>query len=150
MEFNLGRWRDKRPLIHLLFYKPESPSAPTGISTRTLFGWRMWTRGGHGVPVCSISSRSSLNVFSFISAVLVSQTSFVLSHFSSRHHLASHFSHFLLSPPPPPPDICIKSPDFSAHSLTVNRKWLTWISILLYEAELLSSLQLCCWKPSCW
>lgn len=76
------------------------------------------------------------------------QTSFVLSHFSSRHHLASHFSHFLLSPPPP--DVCIKSPDFSAHSLTVNRKWLTWISILLYEAELLSSLQLCCWKPSCW
>ena len=30
-------------------------------------------------------------------------------------------------------DIRINSLDFSAHNLTVNRKWLTWISILRYE-----------------
>lgn len=46
--------------------------------------------------------------------------------------------------------VCIKSLDFSAHSLTVNRKWLTWISIPLYELKLLSSIQLYWWKPSRW
>lgn len=106
--------------------------------------WRTWRPS-----VCPISSHSSWNVFSFISAFLPLNKLPLFCPISL--HATIWLPIFLTSCfHPPPPDVCIKSPDFSAHSLTVNRKWLTWISILLYEAELLSSLQLCCWKPSCW
>lgn len=63
----------------------------------------------------------------------------------SNHHHASHFFPLLLISYSSLPvtvlthtnthtlDIHINSLDFSAHNLTVNRKWLTWISILRYE-----------------
>lgn len=46
--------------------------------------------------------------------------------FSSCHCTHTHTNTHTL-------DIRINSLDFSAHNLTVNRKWLTWISILRYE-----------------
>lgn len=75
----------------------------------------------------------------------------------SHHHLSSHFFPLLLFIPTLP---CLSlythqtsalSPSTSQPTaLTVNRKWLTWISILLCEPEPLSSIQLYCWKPSRW
>lgn len=59
---------------------------------------------------------------------------------SSHHHLVSLFFFWFslhLNYPLPATahtlDVQNNSLDFSAHNLTVNRKWLTWISNLLYE-----------------
>lgn len=111
------------------------------------------------VPVssapCILLVTSSLSSFSFISYRLCS---FIC--ISSRLSALPSLPLLSFQPPscfpfffPPPPyfllfsschcththkhthtlDIRINSLDFSAHNLTVNRKWLTWISILRYE-----------------
>lgn len=76
----------------------------------------------------------------FLSFQISSKFSWLWPHssLSSSHRLPFFFSFSFYSPllVTALADIRINSLDFSAHSLTVNRKWLIWISILLWAESL--------------
>ena len=113
-----------------------------------------WCRS-HPSPVFHLSARDILTAkfqlqFLFVLFICISSRFSALPSLPfchSNHHHASHFfppyfllflslyslSHTHTHTHIYTLDIRINSLDFSAHNLTVNRKWLTWISILRYE-----------------
>lgn len=129
-------WNWKGPISLLLRTQPRNADlrsmAPVSYVLPILYVAYIW------YSPSPLSSFSSL-FFVFLSPLFSCKFSLLCpqSRLSSHHHLVSHFFPHPISPLPVAVhcilDICINSLDFSAHNLTVNRKWLTWISILLYE-----------------